>query len=131
MPTEAQWEYACRAGSSAAYPWGAAASEISRYANALDAHPATVDAGCFEPNAFGLHDMIGNVWEWCADYYAPGYFAIAPDANPVNLQKTDRRSIRGGAFDSESAECRAAHRRGEDPWLIDNRFGFRVALNSR
>lgn len=128
VPSEAQWEYACRAGRLEARFWGEDPTEACRYANGADAsaagqfpswtvhacsdgHVFTAPAGSFQPNAFGLHDMLGNVWEWCADSYDPqGYRKHAPK-NPVLVDASQTaRVIRGGSWYSQPDHVRCAKR---------------------
>src|SRR5262249_14127530 len=91
LPTEAEWEYACRAGSTTPFAFGPGAS--STQANFSGDHPyeegapgpylqSTSAVGSYEPNAWGLYDMHGNVWEWCADWYRPDYYASSPAVDP-------------------------------------------------
>ena len=154
LPTEAEWEYACRAGSAAAYPFGPDPQKLGDYAwyagNAgTTEHPrgATHPVGKKRPNAWGLHDMLGNVMEWCLDEYDPDFYDSLPwDRTPLGpVNRPGKRQyphvVRGGSFRSPPADCRSAARirsdrrwnklDPEDPqsiwWLAPgNRVGFRV-----
>lgn len=109
LPTEAEWEYACRAGGREAY--GAAATLTPRDANIDGSHGSTMPVGSFAPNAWGLFDMSGNVWEWTSDNYAPYAGATPPDSPTWDPAK---KVIRGGSwlFGADSARCglRYTHR---------------------
>ena len=144
LPTEAQWEYACRAGSSTMYPWGDEPNGACRYANVWnqenkgkwgfngDGFPCSDDylgpapVGRFQPNAFGLHDMIGNVWEWCADYYDATYYAQSPKEDPTGPPASNLRVLRGGAWRLIPLACRSAHRFDYPPDFRDLNGGFRI-----
>ncbi len=135
LPTEAQWEYACRVGSKTAYSFGDDASKLGEYAwydkNAYDIgekYPHAV--GQKKPNAFGLYDMHGNVWEWCSDWYDAKFYAKAKNVDPENTTEGNARVLRGGSWDSVPVNCRAAGRGGSSTgrrYLID---GFRVVVVS-
>jgi formylglycine-generating enzyme required for sulfatase activity len=142
LPTEAEWEYTCRAGSTNAFAYGPAL--LSGMAN-FDGHyeydssvgtiadptgvwiAKTVPVGQYAPNAWGLYDTHGNTWEWCLDgwrYYLPG----GSVTNPVNLASDGQRAIRGGGLYNEGKNCRCAYRL---PCTADYRtqeVGFRVVL---
>jgi formylglycine-generating enzyme required for sulfatase activity len=130
LPTEAEWEYACGAG--AGTEWCCASEDdLPRYAwyseNADDRpHPV----GTREPNALGLHDLHGNVWEWCADAYAPDFYARSPVDDPRN-DVGDHRTARGGGFYALAEMCRTRFRLHDpaDYWACD--LGFRLARSSR
>jgi formylglycine-generating enzyme required for sulfatase activity len=129
FPTEAQWEYACRAGSTAAYCYGDNEKELTQYAwyedNSNDRpHPV----GEKKPNAWGLYDMHGNVWEWCSDWY--GEYPSEPDTDPVGPKEGANRVIRGGSWDNDAAFCRTAYRSNGSPTNRDTRSGVRLALSS-
>lgn len=132
LPTEAEWEYACRAGTKTAYYFGDDAAAFDRFGwytkNTYDvdekySHPV----GVKKPNAWGLHDMHGNVWEWCRDWYqekTPG------GVDPEETQPGDKklRSARGGCWYTEAEYCRSAIRRGRNPDDGHSIWGFRPAL---
>ena len=131
LPTEAQWEYACRAGTQSTFSFGDDAEELGRYAwsreNAYDigenyAH----EVGKKLPNAWKLHDMHGNVWEWCRDWYT---MKLPGGNNPEVTSKTAIRVIRGGSWYRGAEYCRSAFRRGGGPGGR-SLLGFRVALVS-
>ena len=137
LPTEAQWEYACRAGSKTAYSIGDDASKLGDYAwyyeNAWNkdekyAHPV----GQKKANAFGLYDMHGNVWEWCRDYYDEKFYAKAKNVDPENTTKSSARVLRrGGSWTNASWRCRAASRSGvaaDFPLRLIDDCGFRVVV---
>ena len=127
LPTEAQWEYACRAGSSTKYCFGDEESGLGEYgwygANS-DNKPHPV--GGKKPNAWGLYDVHGNVWEWCADWYDPSYYAISPKNDPLGPEAGSLHVNRGGAWSSGAGYCRSACRSGDLRGLHDGNLGFRV-----
>jgi formylglycine-generating enzyme required for sulfatase activity/predicted Ser/Thr protein kinase len=133
LPTEAEWEYACRAGSKTAYCFGNDSSQLDEYAwyddNAGGADERYAhQIGQKKPNAWGLFDMHGNVWEWCQDWSAYEYYENSPINDPEDPSSGVGRVIRGGCWDSYAAGCRSASRDGGvrgDRSII---FGFRVAL---
>ncbi|MCI0464985.1 MAG: SUMF1/EgtB/PvdO family nonheme iron enzyme [Gemmataceae bacterium] len=127
LPTEAQWEYACRAGTTTRYHSGDGEDSLKAVANINSS--STMPVGRFKPNAFGLHDMHGNVWEWCADQYSGNYYRQSPEVDPPGPSATGAaRVIRGGSFGRDPRYSRAAHRNNGAPSFRDNTFGFRVAL---
>jgi len=128
LPTEAEWEYGCRAGSSTRYPFGDDENQLGRYAwydkNSGDkAHPV----GQKLPNAWGLYDMLGNVWEWCADGYDGEYYASSPAVDPPGASKASLRVFRGGCWFFNPGGCRPAVRGGFTPESRSYYLGFRVA----
>ena len=129
FPTDAQWEYACRAGSTAAYCYGDDEKELTQYAWYEDnrnnrPHPV----GEKKPNAWELYDMHGNVWEWCWDKY--GAYPSEPVTDPVGPKGGSYRVFRGGCWFIGAAYCRSAYRRWNDPSYRSHDYGFRVALSS-
>jgi formylglycine-generating enzyme required for sulfatase activity len=115
LPTEAEWEYACRAGSTTAFPFGDDPGALSAHAwykaNAMDAGTKhALPVGQRVPNAWGLHDMMGNVYEWCADWYGADYYERSPAADPVNTEPGVNHVVRGGAWFYLAEKCRSANR---------------------
>jgi formylglycine-generating enzyme required for sulfatase activity len=125
LPTEAEWEYACRAGSKGRYCFGDGASELARYAWFKEnSGGAPNPVSLKEPNGFGLYDMHGNVWEWCNDYYRDDYYKKSPERDPRGPTKGKTRVLRGGAWDSTAEKCTAAYRHKEFPTVTDACFGY-------
>jgi formylglycine-generating enzyme required for sulfatase activity len=127
LPTEAEWEYACRAGSATAYNYGDAKGNLGGYAwYNNNSHGKTHPVGQKHANAWGLYDMHGNVCEWCEDWFGPDYYSQSPMEDPRGPQSGDYRGQRGGSFSHYADSCRSACRGGAMP---DGRFclyGFRV-----
>ena len=140
LPTEAQWEYACRAGSNTVYYFGDDSSRLGDYAwykrntygkmeELLDKDAMyTRPVGQKKPNAFGLYDMHGNVWEWCRDWYDEKFYAKANKVDPENTTKTEYRVLRGSAWFKIPEDCRAAIRFGEFTDSGYDYIGFRVII---
>ena len=116
LPTEAEWEYACRAGTDEAYDFGRA-DRLRQYAwLAENSNQRTRPVGQKKPNGFGLYDLYGNVSEWCEDVYSPTYYRESPAMDPQgppNPGKDVKRAIRGGNWNSSAEQCRATARQGE------------------
>ncbi|MCY2964460.1 MAG: SUMF1/EgtB/PvdO family nonheme iron enzyme, partial [Planctomycetota bacterium] len=129
LPTEAEWEYACRAGNQGEYCFGDDKSRLGDYAwYRENSGNQPQPAGTKLPNAWGLHDMHGNVWEWCADWYGP--YAAAEVTDPKGRIWGSRRVSRGGGWSISAVNCRSANRSNRSP---DHRFynlGFRLAFSS-
>ena len=127
LPSEAQWEYACRAGTTGAFAGTGILDDMGWYSDNIDYE--THDVGGKLPNDFGLHDMHGNVFEWCEDVYDPSFydseFAYGPD--PVATSGSGARVIRGGDFNDDALLARSANRLHNYPTLRINFFGFRPA----
>jgi len=132
LPTEAEWEYACRADTRTLYSFGDDPSKVGDYAwcygNASDkGEEYAHSVGVKKPNAWDLYDMHGNVWEWCSDWYADSYASM--DAlDPKGPATGTERVQRGGSWDYESVRCRAADRSSYPPDRRIDDFGFRVVV---
>jgi formylglycine-generating enzyme required for sulfatase activity/RES domain-containing protein len=125
LPSESQWEYACRAGTTTPYAFGATLSK--RQANLSSSE--TTEVGRFPANAWGLHDMHGNVWEWCADHWCDNYLGGHEDGSSwmdTSADEDELRTVRGGAWYGLSRECRSASRRPHRPDNAFDDIGFRV-----
>jgi formylglycine-generating enzyme required for sulfatase activity len=128
LPTEAEWEYACSAGSTERFYFGSASALLDRFAwykaNSLGrSHPV----GQKGPNNFGLYDMLGNVWEWCGDRFSESYYRVSPAADPTGPAAGRRCVYRGGSWNHEPRHCRSTTRHSEPPEVRDSRLGFRLA----
>jgi len=128
LPTEAEWEYAARAGSRSTYAFGPETSRLAEFAwyqvnSSGSSHPV----GQLAPNDWGLYDMHGNVHEWCADWYQRDYYASSPERQPKGPRKGVARVLRGGDWGSEAWYCRCAIRSLSSPQRRSPRVGIRVA----
>jgi formylglycine-generating enzyme required for sulfatase activity len=134
LPTEAQWEYACRgdAGSSA-YSAGSKLSileaNFKHEQTGFTYLKRTGEVGKANPNGWGLYDMHGNVWEWCNDWYAESYYRKSPRKDPQGPDEGDMRVVRGGGWNSFARDCRSAKRRAYRPASQQDHIGFRVAFD--
>lgn len=141
LPTESEWEYACRAGTSTAFYLGnglssAEANFWGRYeydsvtGQVINANgvylQTTTPVGSYAPNGWGLYDMIGNVWEWCQDWYGP--YPAGSVVDPQGPASGNSRTVRGGDWGAFGRFCRAAQRSGNIPAPSSRRVGFRVVL---
>jgi len=150
LPTEAEWEYACRAGKTTRYFTGDSEDSLRGYANVADqalkgklresssdmpqfhfndGYAFTSPVGRFKPNSFGLHDMTGNVWQWCADWF--GEYDLEDSKDPKGPNKGNRRVLRGGSWCGSPRHCRSACRGVDAPANCVNFVGFRVAVTAR
>ena len=128
LPTEAEWEYACRAGSKSAYSFGESSKSLGDYAwFDQNSNRQTHPVGEKKANAWGLYDMHGNVWEWCSDWY--GQYPKGAVSDPVGTRESSNRVFRGGSWYDHFEYCRSARRLGYFPSGRDD-FGLRVALSS-
>jgi formylglycine-generating enzyme required for sulfatase activity len=148
LPTEAEWEYACRAGTTTPFSCGTV-EDVKEVANLADAslkrqypgvrtdawddgHPFSAPVGQFRPNGFGLYDMHGNVWEWVADWYDQDYFANSPRLDPQGPATGTNRVLRGGSWYNDARHARSARRNGDTPpQARNNGIGFRVVREMR
>jgi formylglycine-generating enzyme len=146
LPTEAQWEYACRAGTSTVFFWSNSPDDGEGYLNAADksgnpcgegyryTHSFNFDdgfiytspVGHFKPNAWGLYDMLGNVWEWCNDWYGSDYYRTSPERNPSGPASGSFRVYRGGSWFLHPGSCRPAYRGWFTPGFRFTFLGFRL-----
>jgi formylglycine-generating enzyme required for sulfatase activity len=130
LPTEAEWEYAVRAGSTGTYYFADDGSQIRNFAwYDGNSGNTTRPVGQKRPNAWGLYDMLGNVWEWTADWYGETYYANSPDEDPTGPESGFYRVYRGGSWSSSASFCRSADRDGFLPETPDASRGFRLALS--
>jgi formylglycine-generating enzyme required for sulfatase activity len=133
LPTEAEWEYACRAGTTT--PWSSGATLTTDVANFKAANlEHTSPVGSHKANAWGLYDMHGNVWEWCEDTLQPDYTGAPADGSPwIDAQNKYNRVRRGGSWSDPAGNCRSAVRFGsagseKEPDMRNNQVGFRVVV---
>ena len=133
LPTEAEWEYACRAGSITPWCFGDQVLDVGDYAwfydnSLLETHPV----GRRKPNAWGLFDMHGNVMEWCYDWYGESYYLQCPDEteNPAGPDTGAARVLRGGAWQFGAESTRCAYRNSSAPDAVAGVIGFRVCRNA-
>ncbi|MEI8376585.1 MAG: formylglycine-generating enzyme family protein [Planctomycetota bacterium] len=145
LPTEAEWEYACRAGSTLRYGDSDDEATLRRIANIADAslckrvptaknaatwndgHPFTSPIGKFRANRFGIYDMLGNVWEWCSDWHQSDYYSVSTEADPPGPDSGTHRILRGGCWYTGVHSTRCACRFGFQPTVRSDCIGFRVA----
>jgi formylglycine-generating enzyme required for sulfatase activity len=146
LPTEAEWEYCCRAGTTTRYHHGDGEEGLISIANIADASgkrmlpawkmavshddgfPFTAPVGQFQPNAWGLHEMHGSLWEWCADFYDAEYYQRSPRQDPQGPAEGAMRVARSGCWNEGSRTCRSADRSKGVPSYRSSGVGFRVLL---
>jgi formylglycine-generating enzyme required for sulfatase activity len=135
LPTEAEWEYACKAGSQTRFGFGADEDSLGEYAwyqenSGGKPHPV----GQTKPNDWGLYDMHGNIFEWCSDWYALDYYQADQNVDPQGPEEGFRfrqSVLRGGSYCDNAQQCRSAWRGTLAPSLRDGNIGFRVVVDPR
>lgn len=149
LPTEAEWEYACRAGSQTRYHQGDDPQSLPQVANLFDAaalpywprwqayalegndgHAFNAPVGSLAPNGFGLHDMLGNAWEWVADWHDPEYYARSPGTDPQGPEDGEARVRRGGSWHSWALYARCSFRNWNTPQTRYTLVGMRLLLEA-
>ena len=145
LPTEAEWEYASRGGTTGRNYWGNGKDDACGYANVHDLsskrafsaftwenhncddrNKVAAPSGSYKPNAFGLYDMMGNVWEWCSDWYDGGYYGKSSRDNPQGPTTGSSRVFRGGSWRDDPVDVRASGRGDDAPGGRDDALGFRL-----
>jgi sulfatase modifying factor 1 len=137
LPTEAEWEYACRAGTKTTWSFGDDEKVLGDYAwyfdnvffdelRRIQLEKYAHQVGLKKPNAFGLYDMHGNVWEWCHDYYEEDYYIQSPKQNPTGPASGSHRVSRGGSWVNSGTYTRSAFRKSVDADARTNQYGFRL-----
>jgi formylglycine-generating enzyme required for sulfatase activity len=129
LPTEAQWEYACRAGTTTAYSWGDDISASDANWNHGNDANQTENVGQYAANPWGIFDMHGNVWEWTADWY--GGYSSGSQTDPEGSASGSVRVVRGGSWPSAGTYLRSAFRNGSNPSNRTGNFGFRVGFQEQ
>ncbi len=129
LPTEAEWEYAARAGSETAFSFGDISEDkpLQQYAwyelnSGKQSHPV----GTLQPNAWGLYDMHGNISEWVQDWYGKKFYSVSPQVDPKGPATGEKRVVRGGSWIHQAYSCRSAFRGYFSADYTDSDFGFRI-----
>jgi formylglycine-generating enzyme required for sulfatase activity len=135
LPTEAEWEYAARAGTSTRYFFGEDARRLSQHAwSEANSGERTHEAGTKRPNPWGLYDLLGNVAEWVHDYYGEDYYSVGPQRNPRGPEQGEFRVVRGGGWSSDAPTFRSAYRSFsasvDDGCMVSDAIGFRCVRPS-
>jgi formylglycine-generating enzyme len=126
LATEAEWEKAARGNlDGKLFPWGD--EEISHERANYDNQDGTTPVGVYPPNGYGLYDMVGNAWEWVADYYDPKYYSRSPMRDPRGPEQGSSRVLRGGSWLLFARYCRVSYRFRNSPNFHASLIGFRVA----
>jgi len=141
LPTEAEWEYACRSGTTTRFSFGDSDADFPLYGNIIsvvtdparqvgfeDGYKMMAPVATFKPNGFGLYDMHGNIYEWCSDWYGEDYYSKSPIVDPNGPATGSARVVRGGSWNCPPRQCRSAHRRHFPPHYPIHFVGFRIVL---
>ncbi len=148
LPTEAEWEYAARAGSNKSRYWGNSLDDACKHANVADitakkqwaqwttipcddGYAVSAPVGSFKPNSYGLNDMLGNAWEWCEDIYNSEAYTKLPKNNPVFNGSGEYRVMRGGGWSNGPLGIRSSHRVGLSPNFGHHALGFRLVKDAQ
>lgn len=132
LPTEAEWEYAARAGTTTRFHWGEQEQDAGRYAwYGGNAGGQTHPVGQKQPNAWGLYDVAGNVWEWCQDWYDAKYYQHSPKSNPIGPDRGMDFVVRGGGWHNAAPLLRSAIRYHDTPNGRSLLTGVRIAMDVR
>lgn len=127
LPTEAEWEYAARAGTEEAYHFGDYPDKLPHYAwIVVNSGGKTHTVGDKTPNPWGLYDMYGNVFEWCSDWYSEKYYGFSPINDPKGPDYGRYKVKRGGSMDRSARSCRSSARDWADPQTRSDNTGFRI-----
>jgi sulfatase modifying factor 1 len=125
LPTEAEWEYACRAGTTTDYFFGDTAAKLGDYAwFEANSGGHTRPVGQKQPNPWGLQDICGNVWQWCNDFYKVDYYKESPQQDPRGPEQAQTKVLRGGAWRFSAENCRSGYRNNENPGYADVCFAY-------
>lgn len=132
LPSEAEWEYICRAGATTEYFFGDNAQDLGNYAwYDLNSNEQTAPVGLKAPNPWGIYDLVGNVWEWCEDVWHGDYQNAPTDGSSwmTNQETQLRRCVRGGAWNMDAFRCRSSYRSYDWNDTKTNRLGFRIVMS--
>lgn len=127
LPTEAEFEYACRAGTTTPYNSGETPARLGDFAwfdKNSGGHPRAI--GQKQPNGWGLYDMCGNLWEWCNDFYQVDYYGTSPKQDPRGPDEGKTKVVRGGCWRVSAENCRSGYRYNENPGYADVCFGYDI-----
>jgi formylglycine-generating enzyme required for sulfatase activity len=133
LPTEAEWEYACRAGTETEYFFGNDQTALTDYGwFELNSLQRTHPVGMKKPNPWGLYDIVGNLWEWCEDDWHSDYAGAHSDGGAwlTGEDRQQRRTMRGGAWDMDAFRCRSTYRSWDWKHIATNRFGLRIVVQT-
>jgi len=128
LPTEAEWEFAAKGGTKSKNTFFSGSNEVTEIAwHVKNSERRPHAVGTKLPNELGIHDMSGNVWEWCWDWYNKDYYKIEDGNNPKGPIRGEKKSVRGGSWDSQESYLRTANRISTVPSITNEFYGFRLA----